>query len=661
MNALPPGDSKNTGKSKKEAFRQALCMLTIKDKKAPSKTPDVLENLRVQRNYAPSDISLMSNKNEFSLNKPSEPIDNFFGLQKNNASTLNFKDHSFGSLNPMLSNNSIKLDSKNMFSSFKGVKDSSMNLQDISFEKHINQNTSLKTFSPNIINQKNLDFQQRNNLVNVSPISKAFVPSIMEKKKNLFDVEPSRTFFDSLTNHIEDRQSSLDPSFCDPTANLFETPGNPPIPGLNIPKIISSQCQVNNFVTNYQVKVNPPHKPGLMKQPPNLPPGKRIEPLFSSTNPQPQNIPTSIFATGKTIFGQFSGGSSEIGFKQLGISPKREGFISENNSQLSAQKRESNLNRVIIDNVNLGKRNQQEFQNFGFNDYNYLGDQSEVLNSKFISIEKKGAPGKKLESRNLKKMKYLSHTLQPKGDSETGNQNPNAIQKFESYTKNSKLINQNRVSLELGMYFIPDPNKLKIIEKSVSDMKTSLLKKGIRLDKAILLNNTQKKVLFDDRLGTQKFNSHNKSLYSKSYALISDGRSALSSTIFDETFYNQYLLKNDSFLNVIYNTFLFNLKNESNLEPFKKYLETMDELKTWMFQEFDEKKGFSNAEQFMKYFNLQVPINQQYFSGLSNKDKIKLICFFFCKFFNRNVLMTQFGDVWPQVKIHHNYKTHSKM
>jgi hypothetical protein len=331
-------------------------------------------------------------------------------------------------------------------------------------------------------------------------------------------------------------------------------------------------------------------------------------------------------------------------------------FKSENTSQLSG-KRDTGLTRKQKDNeLRLPlKRSYVDFQKTNLFEQGVLPDSSEMSNSQFLSIEKRQTSGNKKHSLPKQKNKnYLS--LNPPGKVGVNRVSPQVMMHFDSVNPKARLINQNRVTLELGMFFIADPSKTKTIQKTVKELKTRLLKSGIRMDSAVMLDNMTRKVLFDDRLSSQKFHSHQKGLNGAS-----DDKSLVSATMFDDHFYNHFLLKSDSFLNVVYNTFLMSLQTESKVEVFKKYLQTMEELKTWMFQEFDEKKGFSNAEQFMKYFNLQVPIDQQYFSGLSVKDRVKLICFFFCKFFNRNILMTQFGDVWETVRIHHKYKTHSKM
>ena len=317
--------------------------------------------------------------------------------------------------------------------------------------------------------------------------------------------------------------------------------------------------------------------------------------------------------------------------------------------------------------IQLNKRNHQQFQSHYYTDKAFVNDtNSDYSLSKFNPQENKFGPGK-INNNNITNIsvtnepKYNSHHSNTNKKKDYQKKNVRLSGGLRLYKKHQSLIRRNRMTIEMGLYFQADREKEKYIYKAIKEMKTNFLKLGIRIDKASIIQNNDKRILFDDSLGNNMFSSVNKSNCSKSMSILDGSDSYISAKIFDDTFYNKYLLNNDSFNNILHNTFLHKLKNEATFNLFKRYLDTMEEMKTWMFQEFEEGKGYSNAEQFMKYFNLQVPINQHYFSGLSTKDKIKLICFFFCKFFNRNILMTQFGDVWNDIKIHHNYKTHSKM
>ena len=139
-----------------------------------------------------------------------------------------------------------------------------------------------------------------------------------------------------------------------------------------------------------------------------------------------------------------------------------------------------------------------------------------------------------------------------------------------------------------------------------------------------------------------------------------DRTNSLQPTVFDQDFYDTTLRDEEGCQDIIRNTFLFR-EREKQPVLYRKIVTAILSLRSDIFNNLKGLKSLSGAEHFMKYFNLQVPIKQQYFSSLPLKDRAKLMCFFFCKFFNRNKLLGLFGQFWPEIKIHHEYKTHKKM
>lgn len=119
-----------------------------------------------------------------------------------------------------------------------------------------------------------------------------------------------------------------------------------------------------------------------------------------------------------------------------------------------------------------------------------------------------------------------------------------------------------------------------------------------------------------------------------------------SDNIFNEYFFNNYLHPENNLktiIKIINNTFLTKSLN-------RKYIETLRQLPNEAYKQF-EKVPTSDAKQFMKYFYLQVQIKQSYYNELSNQDKIKIMCYFFIKFFNTNQISLLFEHFWPNIKI----------
>ena len=120
-------------------------------------------------------------------------------------------------------------------------------------------------------------------------------------------------------------------------------------------------------------------------------------------------------------------------------------------------------------------------------------------------------------------------------------------------------------------------------------------------------------------------------------------------------------LKNKSFLKgTVLNTFIGKYR-VSEAKLFEKYSARIEKVVLMMIQKLNRTPQLSEVQKFMKLINLQVPLTQVHFDSLSIFNKIKVICILFFRFFNINRLMTVFGDVWEEIRIHFNYKTHSKM
>lgn len=327
-------------------------------------------------------------------------------------------------------------------------------------------------------------------------------------------------------------------------------------------------------------------------------------------------------------------------------------FISEGANGKIGWKGNNVFNQQFEIPTELGKRNFQTFQQnrFRVEDLTSLSG-AEIYNHKQPN---------KLRVLNFTSSKYNSNPGMSMDQlSEISNKNPtlNSIQE-ENASRNSIMT---RTNINMKLLYPVNSKKTRVIERLLKEMKVNFLRAGIKMEKAVLETDGRKKLLFNESNKSNKMTSLNLSFGSKSITVQDGGKSVISTKIFDETFYNKYLLDEQSFMNTVYNTFLFQLKEGNQTKLMENYLAIMEELKTWMFQEFEHNKTYSNAEQFMKYFNLQVPIKQHYYSGLAVKDRVKLMSFFFCKFFNRNILMTLFGNIWPEIKMHHNYKTHIKM
>lgn len=307
-------------------------------------------------------------------------------------------------------------------------------------------------------------------------------------------------------------------------------------------------------------------------------------------------------------------------------SEKKSTYLSENQQNNSFQK---------IFNINNSIGFDSPFQK------NLFGDKE---TSKFSLIS----------NSNLKKRNYSDFTNQLQVVKLGNNlENNKIIESLQRYSNSSNVNGKkpkstfsnlnDKFTLELelvnGNNDDSDLDISQILHSAINEFSNILNQQNLKLNKSSI-----------------KITSQNKNL--SMHSMI---KTEMSSKIFDETFYNKYLVNEESFLNVVHNTFLIKLKQASTKNVFINFMNILEDLKKWMFEEFEKKQIYSNAEQFMKYFNLQVPIKQDYYSCLSSQDKIKLMCFFFCKFFNRTQLLALYGDFWPHIKLYFDYKTHSKL
>lgn len=674
MNTNQDEPKEKKKQSKKDEYRKGLPMLIPQRenplKAKPSRTSHInsIERPVVFGEDIPSEFSYFSNKHQQSSVKHGDRPSLFFDLNKSQVHTLNFKDNSFGSINHFTSLGMNQPENKNIFEGSRANLDFEAQMNEPGFDKQPSIHRLMNTYSPNFVGKKT-DFHDKKFDSHFSPFGDKIFFNTNDKKKHAF--EDPKFILDSQNNLKDKKLYSFDPIANDNTNKFFEhslgmanpvkSPGMPWTRGL-----FSSKVQVNNIVNhiNYPIESlsKPPEHPSL---------GSRIEldPLFNKEPPFDKG--TAVFTSNKPKGNLSAYNDNRANAESFGASSN--GLFLKHMKQFESKDAEQpgNMSELSISckpllakesPLALRKRDHSVFQS-NLDPQRGFETGSDISLSKFINLEKK--PGaEKSQSQivipPLKKADYQSHNIKQPQSHAFLTKKGGLRKGFQSHQKEDRAGRKNLMKFEFGLYFEPSEDRQNYIVKRIKDLKLDFLKMGIRMDKVNLWHKNKKYIMFDESLGN-RFRSFNRSNYTKSMSVLDESKSFISVKIFDETFYNKFLLKDDSFNNILHNTFLLKLKKEDTFDLFKNYLEIMDEMKTWMFQEFEEGKGYSNAEQFIKYFNLQVPINQQYFSGLSVRDKIKLICFFFCKFFNRNIIMTLFGDVWPQIKIHHNYKTHSKM
>jgi hypothetical protein len=130
-----------------------------------------------------------------------------------------------------------------------------------------------------------------------------------------------------------------------------------------------------------------------------------------------------------------------------------------------------------------------------------------------------------------------------------------------------------------------------------------------------------------------------------------------SSDIFNQEFFNKYVCPFRSLCNVLNNTFIS--KSDTMQNTHKNLLSNIKNLQNKTYDEFDKNK-ISDAEKFMKYFYLQIPIKQVYYNLLPYQSKTKIICCFFFQFFNSVQLLVLFGDFWPKIKLYIPYKNNAQ-
>lgn len=72
----------------------------------------------------------------------------------------------------------------------------------------------------------------------------------------------------------------------------------------------------------------------------------------------------------------------------------------------------------------------------------------------------------------------------------------------------------------------------------------------------------------------------------------------------------------------------------------------------------DKVKCSSQFERaFMKMFKMQVEISQDDFDRLEPRFQIRFLCFFFCNFVDKILVLHFFGDFWPEERIYQEFKT----
>lgn len=60
---------------------------------------------------------------------------------------------------------------------------------------------------------------------------------------------------------------------------------------------------------------------------------------------------------------------------------------------------------------------------------------------------------------------------------------------------------------------------------------------------------------------------------------------------------------------------------------------------------------------FMKMFKMQIRLAAQDYDALELKFKIRFLCFFFCNYVDKILVLYYFGNFWEDVFIFQNFKT----
>lgn len=114
--------------------------------------------------------------------------------------------------------------------------------------------------------------------------------------------------------------------------------------------------------------------------------------------------------------------------------------------------------------------------------------------------------------------------------------------------------------------------------------------------------------------------------------------------------------KNQINQNVFKNTFLENLNKKDTL--LKKYNSQIQKSKNDLLNHCSD---FAPFCKFMKYFNMQITLEQKDYLNLQLSQKCKFICFIFTKFVNKKLMLSGFGHFWTSIPITILFNTYSKM
>ena len=231
----------------------------------------------------------------------------------------------------------------------------------------------------------------------------------------------------------------------------------------------------------------------------------------------------------------------------------------------------------------------------------------------------------------------------------------------DSLIKESSQMMEMDLNLEL---LLPRSENLKsLLESVMEEMKGKFEEAGVDIKDFCFQTESQKEMVSKPRIMSLPVTQINKQSMplTRSVIITKEYTSEIDEVkLFDKDFLNRHLHNKEAFSNIINNTFLKVLKTEGDQNLFKRYSNNMDKLKPWMFSQLEYSKKMSNFEQFLKYISLQVPIKQCYFAKLNIMDRVKSVCYFFCKFVHREKMMELSGDFWSEVNIGTSKKNKSK-
>ena len=101
-------------------------------------------------------------------------------------------------------------------------------------------------------------------------------------------------------------------------------------------------------------------------------------------------------------------------------------------------------------------------------------------------------------------------------------------------------------------------------------------------------------------------------------------------------------------------TYLHEMRRD-NQEKHNKFIIQLKQAEKIFKEKMQLKSQFERD--FMKMFKMQVDIKQEDYQKLDLKFQIRFLCFFFCNFVDKILVLHFFHDFWPDVKIFQQFKT----